>query len=54
MSMSVIQAKDLLATLHLLVAMVKRFQPELELPSDLAVEVTMLEVGRKSHHKCDP
>uniref|UniRef100_A0A3B3QJL4 Parvin, gamma n=1 Tax=Paramormyrops kingsleyae TaxID=1676925 RepID=A0A3B3QJL4_9TELE len=45
-SVKLIQAKDLLATLHLLVAMVKHFQPELELPSDLTVEVVMLEVTK--------
>lgn len=36
--------KDLLATLHLLVALAKRFQPSLPLPTDVQVEVITLEV----------
>ena len=36
--------KDLLATLHLLVALAKRFQPNLPLPTDVQVEVITLEV----------
>ncbi|XP_072770114.1 gamma-parvin isoform X1 [Nerophis lumbriciformis] len=43
---SLIHKKDLLATLHLLVAMVTRFQPEVELPSDVKVQVVVLEVSR--------
>uniref|UniRef100_A0A3B4B0M1 Calponin-homology (CH) domain-containing protein n=1 Tax=Periophthalmus magnuspinnatus TaxID=409849 RepID=A0A3B4B0M1_9GOBI len=38
-SVHLIHNKDLLATVHLLVAMVKRFQPELKLPPDVEVEV---------------
>ncbi|MFT7816993.1 gamma-parvin isoform X2 [Arapaima gigas] len=41
-----IHTKDLLATLHLLVAMAKRFQPDLELPAGVTVEVLLVEVGR--------
>lgn len=43
--MSVIHNKDLLATVHLLVAMVRRFQPELNLPSNVKVEVVTVEVS---------
>ncbi|XP_061772883.1 gamma-parvin isoform X4 [Nerophis ophidion] len=43
---SLIHKKDLLATLHLLVAMVTRFQPEVELPSNVKVQVVVLEVSR--------
>ncbi|XP_019715204.1 gamma-parvin-like isoform X3 [Hippocampus comes] len=42
---SSIHKKDLLATLHLLVAMVRHFQPELELPSDVKVQVALVEVS---------
>ncbi|XP_055011599.1 gamma-parvin isoform X1 [Boleophthalmus pectinirostris] len=45
-SVQLIHNKDLLATVHLLVAMVKRFQPELELPSDVEVEVVVVEVSK--------
>lgn len=48
--LSVIHNKDLLATIHLLVAMVKRFQPELELPPDVKVEVVVVEV--RLFHLC--
>lgn len=45
-------SKDLLATLHLLVALAKRFQPGLALPSNVQVEVITMEVraghGRSS------
>lgn len=60
---SVIHNKDLLATIHLLVAMVKRFQPELNLPPNVKVEVIVVEVSstlifctsaRQSEHKCVP
>lgn len=44
---SAIHKKDLLATLHLLVAMVRHFQPELELPSDVKVQVALVEVSRR-------
>lgn len=43
--MSVIHSKDLLATLHLLVAMVRRFQPEVDLPENVKVEVVVVEVS---------
>eukprot|EP00069_Balaena_mysticetus_P010740 bmy_20856T0 len=35
--------KDLLATLHLLVALAKCFQPELSLPTNVKVEVIIME-----------
>ncbi|XP_075894218.1 gamma-parvin isoform X2 [Nelusetta ayraudi] len=41
-----IHNKDLLATLHLLVAMVRRFQPEVDLPANVKVEVVVVEVSR--------
>lgn len=37
-------SKDLLATLHLLVALAKRFQPDLPLPTNVQVEVITMEV----------
>lgn len=43
--LSVIHNKDLLATIHLLVAMVRCFQPELDLPSNVKVEVVAVEVS---------
>ncbi|MCI4382058.1 hypothetical protein PGIGA_G00259210 [Pangasianodon gigas] len=45
-SAKLIHSRDLLATLHLLVAMVKRYQPELALPQNVSVEVVMLEVNK--------
>ncbi|XP_045042701.2 gamma-parvin isoform X2 [Desmodus rotundus] len=42
-SVEAIFNKDLLATLHLLVALAKRFQPNLPLPTDVQVEVITLE-----------
>lgn len=36
--------KDLLATLHLLVALAKRFEPDLPLPTNVQVEVITMEV----------
>lgn len=36
--------KDLLATLHLLVALAKHFQPDLPLPPNVQVEVIIMEV----------
>ncbi|XP_029378647.1 gamma-parvin isoform X2 [Echeneis naucrates] len=44
-NVKLIHNKDLLATIHLLVAMVKCFQPELDLPPDVKVEVVSLEVS---------
>ncbi|XP_077452304.1 gamma-parvin [Stigmatopora argus] len=44
-SVHLVHKKDLLSTLHLLVAMVRHFQPELELPSDVTVQVVLAEVG---------
>ncbi|XP_027029408.1 gamma-parvin isoform X2 [Tachysurus fulvidraco] len=41
-----IHSRDLLATLHLLVAIVKRYQPELALPQNVSVEVIIFEVNR--------
>ncbi|MGH0156357.1 UNVERIFIED_CONTAM: hypothetical protein FKN15_031279 [Acipenser sinensis] len=43
-SVEQIHSRDLLATLHLLVAMAKHFKPELELPASVSVEVLLLEV----------
>ena len=40
--------KDLLATLHLLVALAKHFQPELSLPTNVKVEVIIMEVRRRA------
>lgn len=45
-SVPLIHNKDLLATVHLLVAMVRRFQPELALPPSVEVEVVVVEVSR--------
>ncbi|KAM9808066.1 LOW QUALITY PROTEIN: gamma-parvin [Neosynchiropus ocellatus] len=45
-SVELIHQKDLLATLHLLVAMATRLQPELQLPADVQVEVLDLQVSR--------
>ncbi|XP_053092989.1 gamma-parvin isoform X3 [Pangasianodon hypophthalmus] len=45
-SAKLIHSRDLLATLHLLVALVKRYQPELALPQNVSVEVVMLEVNK--------
>uniref|UniRef100_A0A673UMY1 Gamma-parvin n=1 Tax=Suricata suricatta TaxID=37032 RepID=A0A673UMY1_SURSU len=42
-SMEAIFSKDLLATLHLLVALAKRFQPDLPLPPNVQVEVITME-----------
>uniref|UniRef100_A0A672H6D0 Calponin-homology (CH) domain-containing protein n=1 Tax=Salarias fasciatus TaxID=181472 RepID=A0A672H6D0_SALFA len=44
-NVKLIHGKDLLATLHLLVAMVRCFQPELDLPSNVKVEVVVVEVS---------
>lgn len=48
--LSVIHNKDLLATLHLLVAMVRRFQPEVDLPANVKVEVVVVEVSSGLPH----
>ncbi|XP_046716188.1 gamma-parvin isoform X2 [Silurus meridionalis] len=45
-SAKLIHSRDLLATLHLLVAMVKRYQPDLALPSNVSVEVALFEVNK--------
>ncbi|KAG5830486.1 hypothetical protein ANANG_G00311140 [Anguilla anguilla] len=45
-SVKLIHDKDLLATLHLLVAIVRRFQPDLALPLGVSVEVVLLEVSK--------
>lgn len=37
-------SKDLLATLHLLVALAKHFQPDLPLPTNVQVDVITMEV----------
>ncbi|XP_077025247.1 gamma-parvin isoform X2 [Tamandua tetradactyla] len=42
-SVEAIFNKDLLATLHLLVALAKHFQPDLSLPADVQVEVLVIE-----------
>ncbi|XP_007939994.1 gamma-parvin [Orycteropus afer afer] len=42
-SVEAIFSRDLLATLHLLVALVKRFQPSLRLPTNVHVEVITIE-----------
>ncbi|XP_069907614.1 gamma-parvin isoform X2 [Oryctolagus cuniculus] len=45
-SVEAIFSKDLLATLHLLVALAKRFQPDLPLPANVHVEVITIESTR--------
>lgn len=45
-SVPLIHNKDLLATVHLLVAMVRRFQPGLDLPPSVEVEVVVVEVSK--------
>lgn len=45
-SVALIHSKDLLASLHLLVSMVNRFQPDLQLPRNVSVEVVRFEVSR--------
>uniref|UniRef100_A0A3Q3T1I3 Parvin, gamma n=1 Tax=Mastacembelus armatus TaxID=205130 RepID=A0A3Q3T1I3_9TELE len=44
-NVKLIHNKDLLATIHLLVAMVRCFQPELDLPPNVKIEVLALEVS---------
>uniref|UniRef100_A0A8C2ALC8 Gamma-parvin n=2 Tax=Cyprinus carpio TaxID=7962 RepID=A0A8C2ALC8_CYPCA len=51
-SVKLIHSRDLLATLHLLVAMARRFQPDLVLPANVSVEVIQCEVT-KSGVKAD-
>ncbi|KAM7414943.1 hypothetical protein PAMA_019660 [Pampus argenteus] len=45
-NVKLIHNKDLLATIHLLVAMVRCFQPELDLPENVTVEVVVMEVNK--------
>nr|XP_046249344.1 gamma-parvin [Scatophagus argus]XP_046249345.1 gamma-parvin [Scatophagus argus]XP_046249346.1 gamma-parvin [Scatophagus argus] len=45
-NVKLIHNKDLLATIHLLVAMVRCFQPELALPPNVKVEVVVVEVSQ--------
>ncbi|XP_056273612.1 gamma-parvin [Pseudoliparis swirei] len=45
-NVKLIHNKDLLATILLLVAMARAFQPELELPPNVTVEVVVVEVSR--------
>ncbi|KAM3608603.1 uncharacterized protein V6R79_001565 [Siganus canaliculatus] len=45
-NVKLIHNKDLLATIHLLVAMVRRYQPELDLPVNVKVEVVDVEISR--------
>uniref|UniRef100_A0A667YSK5 Parvin, gamma n=1 Tax=Myripristis murdjan TaxID=586833 RepID=A0A667YSK5_9TELE len=44
-NVKLIHNKDLLATIHLLVAMVRCFQPDLDLPPNVKVEVIAMEVS---------
>uniref|UniRef100_A0A3B4YQU7 Parvin, gamma n=1 Tax=Seriola lalandi dorsalis TaxID=1841481 RepID=A0A3B4YQU7_SERLL len=46
-NIKLIHNKDLLATIHLLVAMVKCFQPEMDLPPNVKVEVVAVEVSSR-------
>ncbi|KAK5901924.1 hypothetical protein CesoFtcFv8_007234 [Champsocephalus esox] len=45
-NVKLIHNKDLLATIHLLVAMVRSFQPDLDLPPNVNVEVIVMEVSK--------
>ncbi|KAM4618521.1 gamma-parvin isoform 2-T3 [Polymixia lowei] len=45
-NVKLIHNKDLLSTIHLLVAIVKCFQPDLDLPPNVKVEVVLVEVNR--------
>ncbi|TKS73695.1 Gamma-parvin [Collichthys lucidus] len=45
-NVKLIHNKDLLATIHLLVAMVRCFQPELDLPLNVKVEVILVETNK--------
>ncbi|XP_056308375.1 gamma-parvin [Danio aesculapii] len=51
-TVKLIHSRDLLATLHLLVAIVRRFQPDLVLPANVSVELIQCEVT-KSGIKAD-
>ncbi|XP_029455978.1 gamma-parvin [Rhinatrema bivittatum] len=46
-SVEEIYKKDLLATLHLLVAMAKHFQPDMDIPPNVSVEVLIVEPTKK-------
>ncbi|KAG1928963.1 gamma-parvin [Pimephales promelas] len=45
-NVKLIHSRDLLATLHLLVAIVRRFQPDLVLPVNVSVEIIQCEVTK--------
>ncbi|CAM4733960.1 hypothetical protein PO909_021911 [Leuciscus waleckii] len=45
-NVKLIHSRDLLATLHLLVAIVRRFQPDLALPVNVSVEIIQCEVTK--------
>uniref|UniRef100_UPI0037E99735 gamma-parvin n=1 Tax=Semicossyphus pulcher TaxID=241346 RepID=UPI0037E99735 len=45
-NVKLIHNKDLLATIHLLVSMVRSFQPDLDLPPNVKVEVVVVEVNK--------
>ncbi|KAK2842536.1 hypothetical protein Q5P01_012736 [Channa striata] len=45
-SVKLIHNKDLLATIHLLVAMVRCFEPKLDLPQNVKIEVVHVEVSK--------
>ncbi|XP_034540604.1 gamma-parvin [Notolabrus celidotus] len=45
-NVKLIHNKDLLATIHLLVAMVRCFQPDLDLPTNVKVEAVVIEVSK--------
>ncbi|XP_030221001.1 gamma-parvin isoform X2 [Gadus morhua] len=45
-NVQLIHNKDLLATIHLLVTMVRHFQPDLALPPNVKVEVVLVEVTK--------
>uniref|UniRef100_A0A3P9Q0R0 Parvin, gamma n=1 Tax=Poecilia reticulata TaxID=8081 RepID=A0A3P9Q0R0_POERE len=49
-----IHNKDLLATVHLLVAMAKAFQPELNLPPNVKIDVVTVEVTRAESNLRSP
>nr|XP_025737332.1 gamma-parvin-like [Callorhinus ursinus]XP_025737748.1 gamma-parvin-like [Callorhinus ursinus] len=58
-SVGTIFSKDLLATLHLLVALAKHFQPDLPLPTNVQVEVITMEAEFERHkwaptYSCSP
>ncbi|KAG8579876.1 hypothetical protein GDO81_011081 [Engystomops pustulosus] len=45
--LNLIHSKDLLATLHLLVALARHFKPDLPLPENVSVEVVVMEVSHQ-------